>query len=214
MSIKALIFDMHGVLLFSHDASIEISFAKRLNIPVEQVGAIFHGEFNDRADIGELSQRDFWLYSLKNIGLPESRIPEIENFFEEEFFIDPIMLKAVRAYHKRFKTAMLTNYSEGLRPRLESDWDVRGAFNEIIISWEVKMIKPQPQIFDYTLKKLHVAKEEAILIDDRIVNIRGALDYGMHAVHFKNRSQAIADLEKLISANNMGYKTLESAIAE
>lgn len=214
MSIKALIFDMHGVMLFSHDATIEISFAKRLNISVEQVGKVFHGEFNDRVDIGELTQRDFWQHSLECMGLPASRLPEIENFFEEEFFIDPDMLKAVRDYHKQFKTAMLTNYSEGLRPRLESDWDVSGAFDEIIISWEIKMIKPHPNIFDYTLKKLHVSKEEAVLIDDRIVNICGALEYGMHAIHFRNRDQALTELDRLIAANNSGFKQLENIIVE
>jgi epoxide hydrolase-like predicted phosphatase len=214
MSIKALIFDLHGVLLISHDESIEISMAKRLNIPVEQVGTIFHGDFNDRVDIGELTQRDFWLHSLNIMGLPHSRLPELDFFFEEEFFIDPVMLGAVREYHKNFKTAMLTNYSEGLRSTLESHWDVSGAFDEIIISWEIKMIKPHPNIFDYTLKKLHVLKEEAVLIDDRIVNTRGAEEYGMHAVHFKTRDQAINDLEKLISANNSGFKRYENIIVE
>jgi len=214
VSIKALIFDMHGVLLFSNEATIELSFAKRLKIPVEQVGPIFHGEFNDRADIGEITQRDFWLHTLECMGLPESRLPEIENFFDEEFFIDPIMLKAVCNYRKHFKTAMLTNYSDGLRPRLGNQWDVRGAFDEIIISWEIKMIKPNPDIFDYTINKLQVSKEEAVFIDDRIINICGALDYGLHAIHFRNRDQALAELERLIAADNSGFRQLENIIVE
>ena len=214
MSIKALIFDMHGVLLFSHEGTIEESFAKRLKIPVEQVGRVFHDEYNDKADIGEITQRDFWLHALEYMGLPESRLPEIEHFFDEEFFIDPRMLNAVREYRKHFKTAMLSNYSDGLRPRLSKEWDVSGAFDEIIVSWEIKMIKPQPQIFDYTLNKLHVKKDEAVLIDDRIVNIRGALDYGLHAIHFKNPDQGLAELDRLIAAQNSGFKRLENIIVE
>ena len=214
MSIKALIFDMHGVLLFSHEASIEESFAKRLKIPVEQVGRVFHDEFNDKADSGEITQRDFWLHALDYMGLPESRLPEIEHFFDEGFFIDPLMLNAVREYRKHFKTAMLSNYSDGLRPRLSDQWDVSGAFDEIIISWEIKMIKPQPQIFDHTLNKLHVSKDEAVLIDDRIVNIRGALEYGLHAIHFKNQEQGLAELDRLIAAQNSGFKQLENIIVE
>ncbi len=215
MSIKALIFDLHGVLLISNEDTIEETTAKRLNIPVEQVGSIFHGEVNDRVDIGELSQRDYWLYCLDLMGLPHSRLPELESLFEDEFFIDPIMIKAVREYHKRFKTALLSNYSDSLRSSLENHWDVSGAFDEIIISWEIKMIKPNPDIFDYTLKKLRVSKEEAVLIDDRIVNIRGAADYGMHAIHFKTREKALADLDKLIAVNNrMGMNRLESMTAE
>lgn len=214
MSIKAVIFDLFGVLLFSNEATFEESFARRLNIPVERIGRIFHDEFNDKADIGEITQQEFWLHALERMGLPESRLPEIENFFEEGFFVDPVMLNAVREYRRNYKTALLSNYSDGLRPKLSNQWDVSGAFDEIIISWEIKMIKPQPQIFDYTLNKLHVSRDEAVLIDDRIVNIRGAVEYGMHAVHFKNRDQGLAELNRLLEAHNSGFKRLENVIVE
>jgi FMN phosphatase YigB (HAD superfamily) len=214
MSIKALIWDLQGVLLVTHDESIEISMAKRLNIPIEKIGTLFHDEFNDRVDIGECTQEDFWNFALDHLGLPPERLPDLNSFFEDDFFIDQVLLDQVRQYHKHFKSAMLSNFSEGLRPLLETQWNVDGAFDEIIISWEVKMIKPQPQIFDYTLKKLCVAKEEAVLIDDRIVNIRGAQNYGLHTVHFRNRLQAITDLEELISANAKSCGSLQNAIAE
>ncbi len=214
MSIKALIFDMHGVLLFSPEATIEEAFARRLKIPVEQVGRVFHSEINDKADIGEISQYDFWLHALEYVGLPASRLPDIVNFFDEEFFIDPLMLNAVREYRKHFRTAMLTNFADGLRPRLSNQWDVSGAFDEIIISWEIKMIKPQPQIFDYTLDKLHVRRDEAVLIDDRIVNIRGAQEYGLHAILFKNRNQALAELDHLIAGQNPACRRLENLAVE
>jgi len=214
VSIKALIFDLHGVLLISEDEEIETTLAKHLNIPEKQVGGIFHGGINDRADIGEFTEREYWLLALDEMGLSRSRLPEVEHFYEENFFIDPVMLETIHNYRRYFKTALLSNYADTLRPALESIWDIGSAFDEIIISWEIKMIKPQPEIFDYTLKKLHVSKDEAVLVDDRILNIRGALEYGMHAVHFKNRDQAISEIEKLISTNNSGLMRQENLIVE
>ena len=199
MSIKALIWDLEGVLLVSPDKNIKTSLAKRLNVPVEAIGDVFHSLFNDRVDIGEFKQRDFWLYTLDALRLPSERLPELESFFQEDFFIDQDMLERIRQYHKKFKTAMLSNYSEVLRPMLETCWNVDGAFDEIIISWEVKMIKPDPAIFDLTLGKLNVAKDEAVLIDDRIVNIRGAEKYGLYTVHFRNKQQGLNDLEEIIA---------------
>jgi len=61
---------------------------------------------------------------------------------------------------------------------------------------------------------LHVSKEEAIFIDDRIINICGALDYGLHAIHFRNRDQALAELDRLIAADNSGFRQLENIIVE
>ena len=199
MSIKALIWDLEGVLLITSDDTIEQALARRLNVPVEAIGKIFHGEFNDRVDIGEFTQHDFWLHALDILGMPHSRLPDLEAFFNEDFFIDQDMVERVRQYHRRFKTALLSNYSDVLRPMLESRWKMDGAFDEIIISWEVKIIKPDPAIFDLALERLAVTKEEAVLIDDRIVNIRGADSYGLHTVYFQNKQQGLHDLDKIIA---------------
>jgi HAD superfamily hydrolase (TIGR01509 family) len=94
---------------------------------------------------------------------------------------------------------MLSNYSDVLRPLLKTKWQVDNAFDEIIISCEVKLVKPDPLIFDLTLQRLGVGKEEAVLIDDREANIIGARKYGLRAVFYRNKSQAIIDLEKLLT---------------
>jgi hypothetical protein len=40
------------------------------------------------------------------------------------------------------------------------------------------------------------------------------MDYGMHAIHFKNRDQALGELDRLIAVNNSGFKQLENIIVE
>jgi HAD superfamily hydrolase (TIGR01509 family) len=85
---------------------------------------------------------------------------------------------------------------------LETRWRVDGAFDEIIISWEEKLIKPDPRIFKLTLQRLGVEKEEAVLIDDRIVNIIGAQKFGLHTIYFKTKDQALAELENLLDQHS------------
>jgi hypothetical protein len=36
----------------------------------------------------------------------------------------------------------------------------------------------------------------------------------MHAIHFRNRDQALTELDRLIAANNSGFKQLENIIVE
>jgi len=201
VSIKALIWDLEGVLLISDERKIEATVAKNLGVTEEAIGNFFHSEFNDRVDLGEFSQEDFWHKLLDHLGLPQDKIALIDDFFYRDFYIDQDLLQKIRDYHKKYKTALLSNYSDRLRPLLETHWNVDGAFDEIIISWEVKMIKPDPRIFDLTLKRLEVDKEEAVLIDDRIVNIQGAQKYGLHTVYFQIKDQALADLEKLLQTH-------------
>ena len=198
MSIKALIWDLEGVLLISDERNIEATVAKNLGVTEESIGNFFHSEFNDRVDLGEYTQDEFWLKLLDSLGLPHERVAHINNFFYRDFYIDQDLLTRIIEYRKKYKTAMLSNYSDILREMLETRWRVEGAFDEIIISWEEKIIKPDPRIFDITLQRLGVEKEEAVLIDDREVNIKGAQAFGLHTVYFKSKDQALFDLEHLL----------------
>lgn len=198
MSINAQIWDLEGVLLISDDKNIETTVAKRLGVSEKSIGDFFHSEFNDRVDIGEFRQEDFWIHLLDSLKLPRERLGEINEFFYRDFYIDQDLLEKICQYRRKYKTALLSNYSEVLRPMLETRWKVDGAFDEIIISWEVKLVKPDPRIFDLTLDRLGVSRDQAVLIDDREVNIQGASEYGMHTLLFKSKQQALNELEKIL----------------
>lgn len=198
MSIKALIWDLEGVLLISDERKIEATVAKNLGVTEEAIGNFFHSEFNDHVDMGEYTQEEFWIRLLDSLGLPHETLAHINDFFYRDFYIDQDLLGRIIKYRKKYKTAILSNYSDVLREMLETRWRVDGAFDEIIISWEEKIIKPDPRIFDLTLRRLGVEKEEAVLIDDREVNIKGAQRFGLHTVFFKSKDQALSDLEHLL----------------
>jgi putative hydrolase of the HAD superfamily len=198
MSIKALIWDLEGVLLISEERKIEATVAKNLGVSEEAIGNFFHSEFNDRVDLGEHTQEEFWLKLLDSLGLPHERLAHITDVFQRDFYIDQDLLGKIIEYRKKYKTAILSNYSDILREMLETRWRVDGAFDEIIISWEEKIIKPDPRIFHLTLQRLGVEKEEAVLIDDRIVNIKGAQKFGLHTIYFQTKDQALSDLEALL----------------
>jgi len=199
MSIKALIWDLEGVLLISEERKIEATVAKNLGVTEEAIGNYFHSEFNDRVDLGEHTQEEFWIRLLDHLGLPHERLDHINDFFYRDFYIDQDLLGKIIDFRKKYKTAILSNYSDVLREMLETRWRVDGAFDEIIISWEEKIIKPDPRIFELTLQRLGVEKEEAVLIDDRIVNIHGAQKFGLHTVYFQTKDQALFDLEILLN---------------
>lgn len=207
MSIKALIWDWEGVLLLSKDGSISTSVAKRLGVPQEKLRMFFHGDFNDRVDRGECSQQDYWHHVLDTLQLPRSYVSRFTDFLHQDMYVDQELLERIRQYREKYKTALLSNFSDILRPLLETRWQVDGAFDEIIISWEAKCIKPEPEIFQLTIDRLGCSAQECVLIDDRMVNIDGARQFGMHAVYFENRTQALSEIEDLLKSQNMKTDT-------
>ena len=82
---------------------------------------------------------------------------------------------------------------------LSGPWRMDGAFDEIVISCEIHMIKPDPAIFHYTLDKLRIDPQEAIFIDDRSVNVEGAQALGMHAFQFSNRTDMNNRIQEIIA---------------
>lgn len=56
----------------------------------------------------------------------------------------------------------------------------------IVISQEVDIKKPHPDIFKYALGKLDVSPHECVFVGDNPMNdVKGAADFGMHAVWLK-----------------------------
>lgn len=58
-------------------------------------------------------------------------------------------------------------------------------FENVIISEDVGVNKPNPQIFEYALDKAKATKAESIMIGDSLeADIYGALNFGMEAIFF------------------------------
>jgi epoxide hydrolase-like predicted phosphatase len=200
MAIKGIIFDMEGVLMKTVEKDLSACWAKALNAPYDAVHAVFYGEMNDHADLGTVSQEDFDRYLITTLGLEMDMLPIVQKVIDEECFIDQVLAQKILELKNDFRIALLTNYTQMMRDKIEHEWDIKHLFDEIIISYEVGLIKPDPAIFDLTLSRLDVSASEAVLVDDRIKNIEGALQYGMHAILYETREQAMTDLDRLIAA--------------
>jgi 2-haloacid dehalogenase len=59
----------------------------------------------------------------------------------------------------------------------------------------VRLIKPDPLIYEHCVRGLDVARSEALFIDDRLVNIEAARVVGIHGIQFKSTAQLRIELE-------------------
>ena len=84
-----------------------------------------------------------------------------------------------------YQTAVISNYASNLRPELTHQFGIADAFDEIIISCEEKVMKPDPEIFHRALARLGRKLAEAIFIDDCAHNVQAAQDVGLAAIHFQ-----------------------------
>ncbi len=86
MTIKAIIWDLEGVILRTNEGSISASLARLLQVPEEQVRPALFSDFNDRVDLGEYTQEDFWDFILETPGLPPQYKQLLRYFLCWDFF--------------------------------------------------------------------------------------------------------------------------------
>lgn len=95
-----------------------------------------------------------------------------------------------------YKVYILSNYPKKIyelsRKQLEFIHECDGA----VFSFEVKKIKPEPEIFYSLMDKYHFKSEEAVFLDDNESNIEAAKKLGFKTIHFISKDQAVEELNK------------------
>jgi 2-haloacid dehalogenase len=91
----------------------------------------------------------------------------------------------------------LTNWSAETFPIAKARYEFLGWFQDILVSGEEKLIKPDRRIFELLLSRNGLAAAESVFIDDALHNVAGAQAAGMAALHFQSPEKLRADLLSL-----------------
>jgi putative hydrolase of the HAD superfamily len=99
----------------------------------------------------------------------------------------------VRAKRHGVRTALLSNSWGNRYPR--DGWDEM--FDVVVISGEVGLRKPEPEIFDLACSRLDVSPRECVFVDDLAVNVEAAAQLGMTGVLHRSYDETAVRLEEL-----------------
>ena len=91
----------------------------------------------------------------------------------------------------------LSNWSAETFPIAQEKYDFFDLLDDRVISGEVGLIKPEPEIFELLLKKIGRPAQECLFIDDAIANIEQAQNLGFATVHFQSPEQLSTELREL-----------------
>jgi 2-haloacid dehalogenase len=89
----------------------------------------------------------------------------------------------------------ITNFSADFWPPFhEKEKVFFSRFRDIVVSGDVKLLKPDPAIYFLALDRFHLRPAEALFVDDREINVEGALAVGMQAHLFTDAADLRARL--------------------
>ena len=205
MTLKAIIWDMGGVLLRIGNEEPRLNLAKEYRIPLETIyQAVFNSPSAHQATLGRISVTSHWDKVAENLGVPPGKL----NSFMEKFWstdtIDYQLIDLIRLLQKFYKTALLSNAWDDLHTVIIDRWQIADAFDDIVISAEVGLAKPDQRIYNLAVARLGILPEEAVFIDDVWENVESAHNAGLQAIHYKTRKQVLQDLlDKLVHQTNI-----------
>jgi epoxide hydrolase-like predicted phosphatase len=197
--IQAICWDFGGVIVRTFDRSARVRWEQELGLlPNSLERTVFLGEMGIRASLGEATHKDVWQWVAQQLGLDEDQQQELARDFFRGDRVDEDLMAYIRALKTKYKTGLISNAWPDLRPAMENEWHIADAFDELIISAEVRLLKPNPRIYQIAVERLGVRPEEAVFVDDFIENVEGAQAVGMHAIQFESLVQVRNDLDALL----------------
>jgi len=105
------------------------------------------------------------------------------------------ILRELRA--RGLRLYALTNWSYETFPVARRRFDFINWFEDIVISGEVKLAKPDPLIFELARTRCRLAPASTVYIDDALRNVEAARSLGFHALHFHNAARLRNELAAL-----------------
>ena len=197
MPVKAVIFDFGGVLLRTEDPGGRRRWEKRLGLQTGELDRIVFGSgTTDRSMVGLATQDDVWQRVAARLGLDDETLQELRRDFWSGDQLDVELVQFVRGLHRRYKTAILSNAWPGARQAFVQRFGLGDAVDEIIVSSEECIAKPDARIYRIAAERLGVAPQEVLFVDDMEENVEAARAIGMRGIRFSNTRQAVAEIQK------------------
>jgi len=188
MAIKAIVFDCFGVLVSPGSTMLYRAYPQ------------LHDEINDLAhqsDYGMISRAQFNSSIAKLISIKPD---EVQSRYYDINVRDESTFSWVRELKSsgKFKLGLLSNVGHNWLNDFIPAADRAELFDEVVISGDVGMIKPEIKIFELMAERLGLQTNECVMIDDVQLNIEGAVNAGMQGIVFKTANQARSDLKRLL----------------
>ena len=198
--VKAVIFDIGGILEAPFDDLLFPELARMLGVPEPRLrqarSAAAIALTEARATL-----REFYAAVAAETGQPvhaDAAVARHLAVYEAATgSLDAGVLALIETLRRRHVVACLTN-TEVEVGRFNRARGLYRAFDRAFLSTELGLHKPDRAIFDRVLAELGCAPEEAVFTDDKLENVVGARKAGMHAIQYRDLASFSMELAALV----------------
>jgi epoxide hydrolase-like predicted phosphatase len=200
MAIRAVFFDFGGVIMRTEYQAPRQKLAERFNMDYDEIDkAVFGSDSARRASLGEITEDQHWTEVLKRFKQPASEVKSFRDQFFGGDIVDRNLVEYIRSLRGSFHTGLISNAWSGLRNLLAKE-RLLDLFDTVVISAEVRTVKPSVKIYELALEQAKVSAEEAVFVDDFPENIAACQKVGMTGILFNNPEKSLDRLHRVLKS--------------
>jgi putative hydrolase of the HAD superfamily len=185
------------VLTGPPDPEAHAALLRITGLPLDRFESLYWAD-RHAYDLGSLSGIAFWQKFLLDAGLSLSPgAAEELNQWDARLWTTQNL--AMLAWQQQLKqrgllTAILSNMGDTVLASIEREYAWIQDFDVLVWSYQLRIAKPDPAIYNFVLKELGTLPGETLFLDDRLVNVDAARALGIQALQFSTVDRLRADL--------------------
>ena len=189
--IRAIIFDCFGVLTTDKWKEFVAT------LPANQVQSAI--DLNHALDRGYISQKEFF----EQISDLTGRSPDrVESVINADMHKNMQLMDLIEQLSSSYKIGLLSNVSSNWVRDTFLSKDEQSLFDDIVLSFDVCMIKPEIAVYELAASRLQCQPEECLFIDDSLGHVRGAIQAGMQSFVYEDFVQCKTNIQKLLTVSD------------
>ena len=194
--IKAIIFDIGGVLTYGRMESIYRELSKTFGIEENKLKE-FRDKHINKLMTGHMKVEEFLLELKKDFKIKGDVISQYIKIFRDIIpkNANEEVINLVKKLKGKYKLGVISNTME-LHEKINRQYGMFLDFDDVVLSSDVGIAKPDKRIYDLALKRIGLKASQCIFIDDRKDNLKTPRNMGFKVIHFTDYKQLIKDLKK------------------
>ncbi len=195
--LHAIVFDIGNVLVHYDEALVLRSFAARTGKTSAEIERYIQiAPHVTELALGKITPRRFYRTVACELGFPGS-FEEFAVCWNEGLTPIESMMDLAAQLATRLSRVALSNTNAIHMQYIHEHFPLFQEFDAQILSYEVGLRKPDPAIFELTLRRCGLVAKRMLFIDDLQANVEGGRAVGMQAIQFESAEQVRRELTKL-----------------
>lgn len=191
--IKGIIFDCFGVLVTYGFNTTFIGLGGDIDTDKQFLQDTF-ASYNS----GQISDNEFLSVLGNHLGVDAETV---STSLAKDEHLDQMLLSYIKELKNSYKIGLLSNIGRGGFERYFAGLDSHEYFDDLVLSGEEGLVKPDPRIYELAAKRLSLEVGECVFVDDSERNCIAAENVGMKSIIYTGFAKFKTDLDQILSSS-------------